>query len=328
MAPADRASMRLVPCLFAPLFVAGCFDSYGPGGPDSGTPRPDGGLGDYVCHCCGVDVLVASEDECLRGTCDPYCLFVPDAGTDAPLDPSCGARPIDLTCLDHVPAGRSIDVEVTFAGTDGECFCGQEIVCAATITGDHQLALSTSLCPLLPICRACEGPPVGACTLPPLTEGSWRVRLNGVDAHDLDVTPPGVFPEPADVCIRRALPGDCGITWPPSGFAVHSACHADGAHTGTRVPITVTESCGGCTTIGPCEVSVVDGHLIRVSATSAPIGCDFVCPPVCSMDEHVCFTPPLPDGDYQVVVDGLAIDEATTIHVGSGVSGTETCAGG
>ena len=111
MAPADRGSMRLAPCLFAPLLLLlpGCFDSYGLGDPDTGTRRPDGGLGDYVCHCCGVDVLVASEDECLRGTCDPYCLFPADAGTDAALDPSCGGRPVDLTCLDHVPAGRVAD---------------------------------------------------------------------------------------------------------------------------------------------------------------------------------------------------------------------------
>lgn len=324
---ADGPAMRLLPCLFAPLalasLVAGCFDSYGPGG------RPDaGGLGDYVCNCCGVEVLAGSAADCVSGICDPYCLFPPpDAGTDAPLDASCGPRPIDVMCFDHVPAGRPTTVSVALGVDGADCFCEQDVICTAAIIGDHVLSLSTSLCPLVPLCRACTSPASGTCTLPAMAAGAWRVVVNGDDAFALDVTPSDVLPEPADVCLTTATSGSCGAIWPPAGFDVGRACHDDRTTPGTRLPIRVYDACGGCTENGPCEVTVLE-HSIHVSATRMSIGCELVCPPVCTFDEHVCYTPPLEAGSYTVAVDGLAIDEATTVEVGSGLTGTETCAGG
>ena len=60
-------------------------------------------------------------------------------------------------------------------------------------------------------------------------------------------------------------------------------------------------------TFSDFEVTVVD-NTIRVAATRMPNGCDLVCPPVCRFDEHVCLTPPLAEGSYIVVVEGLAIE--------------------
>lgn len=311
-----------MPLLLVGLSVAGCFDSYGRDG------RIDaGGLGDYACDCCGTPVLASGPAACGTGICDPYCGREPDGGlgADAPLDPTCGPRVPDVVCFDHVPAGRPTRVEVAL-GLEAECFCDQDLVCTASITGPRTVELTTSLCPETPICRACEGPPVGECELPALDAGTWHVVANGEDLLDLEVTRGDVLPERADVCVRRAVVDGCGALWSPAPFDALRACHASAALTGSRVPIRVYDACGGCMQRGPCEVVVLDGT-IRVSATRMPPSCEIACPPVCIPDEHVCLTPPLPAGSYRMVVDGLAVDESTTLEVGL-VTGEEVCAGG
>lgn len=331
MEPADERRMHLRSCRFAPVVLAlsaaastaGCFASYG-----LGHEAPDGGAGpsDYVCHCCGLTVLASGPAAC-SAACAPHCRDAgPATRPDAPLDPSCGARPVDVVCFDHVPGGRASQLTVTLALDPSECFCDQGFVCTATVTGPRTLELSTSLCPETPICRACERAPVGVCELPALEPGRWHVRVNDEDALDVDVTPPDVLPERADVCVRRAMSDGCGAIWSPTPLVVGRACHPSAVPAGTRAAIRVHEACGGCSQDGPCEVVVVDGT-IRVRATTLPNSCDIACPAVCMDTAHTCLTPPLAAGSYRVVVEGLPSSEPSPLDVGV-PSGPETCIGG
>lgn len=322
-------------CRFAPLLglvlpLAGCFDTHG------GTPAPlvdggsvDGGSGGGTCDCCGTPVGIGPGETCLSGVCDPYCGIVhPDAGPG----PSCAAEPasIDLACFSHVTAGRPFELPVLIGGEDG-CFCGEEVTCAARVESEGVLVLETGLCPGLAICEACNPFVAGTCALPPLDAGTWRVRVNGTDAWELEVTSPDVLPERGAQCVRRADDGGaCGNAFPPSEYAPSRACHPSGAYVGERVPIRVVDPCGGCATVaGPCEVSVFD-DVIRVHAERVSIGCDVDCPAICTEREDVCWTPPLEAGTWTVVFDGLVTTDdrpPTTITVAGAPPGGEACAG-
>lgn len=311
--------MRPLLCLIVPLLLLpGCADSHGRGA-DAG--RDAGGPVDYLCECCpGVSVLAGSP-----AGCSLACLGLCGDADAGPPPAICGAREVELLCLDHVRVGVATEVEVTYA-PDGECFCEQAITCDARIAGPGRLSLTTMLCPERPFCRACGGPPTGTCTLPALpTPGTWQIEVNGRTTMDLEVVPADVMPERADVCLTHAPPGGCG-DYTPEGFTVGRACHSSWAAPGTRVPIRVTESCGTCTSVGPCEVTVLDG-VVQMSATQMQGVCGFDCPEVCMANERVCWTPPLAPGRYAVVVDGLALDESTVLDVSEGGFAVDTCAG-
>jgi hypothetical protein len=251
-----------------------------------------------------------------------------DAGTaaDVPLDPSCGPRRVDAICLDHVRAGVATEITVPLGELEDTCFCDQDIRCDTAVVRPGTLALTTYLCPELPVCRACAPSATGRCTLPPLTAGTWQVEINGARSLELTVVPADVLPERADVCIRRAIDDGCGTVWPATTFDVSHVCHEASIQPGERAHLRIHDACGGCMLRGPCEVTVVDGF-IRARATRMPSGCDLACPPGCFDDEHVCITPPLAEGEYRVIVEGLAVDESTTIRVEAGADGGEACAG-
>ncbi len=290
------------------------------------------GPSDYLCECCvGVTRLVANASQC-PAACAGLCEGV-DAGTPIDADPgTCGERAVEVVCFDHIRAGEVSSLEVTLQPREDDCFCGQEIACEQVrILGvDPVVALESELCPETPICRACESPPVSTCALEPLPEGLTRVRINDQDAMDLFVTPPDVMPERAAVCVRTAQIDSCGAIWDPTGFESDRACHPSWVPTGTRVTIDVQESCGGCMQIGPCEVVVLD-DTIRVRPTRLPNACDIACDPSCRHDVHTCVTPPLEDGRYTVVVEGLVVTDdgpPSTIDVSpSGGVAVETCRG-
>ena len=253
-----------------------------------------------------------------------------DAGpvSDAPLADvgACGLREVELLCAAPIRVGVPSSVEVTYAPDDG-CFCGQSIRCEARIVEPGRLALTTSLCPETAVCRACSPAPTGFCELPALpTPGVWRLEVNGRTTMQLDVAPEGAVPEPASLCQRHAPPGGCG-DYTPEPFEVGRACHAPEAQAGTRVPIRVYEACGSCTSVGPCEVTV-RGDVVRVAARRMQGECGLVCPPECMNTEHVCWTPPMLPGRYQVVVEGLpdAVPTPLTISAEPGPPG-ELCAG-
>lgn len=230
-------------------------------------------------------------------------------------------------CFDHVTVNEETVVDLTYVPDETECFCAQAITCNVAVVAPGRLAISTSLCPEMPTCRACEGPPVAHCAIPPLpTPGTWLIEVNGRTSMELDVLPEGVLPERAAVCERHAPPGGCG-DYTPRAFDVGSVCHSANTSPGRHVPIRLTEACGGCQSQGPCDVRVVE-DVIFVAPTRMNSECGFDCPDVCARNEHVCWTPPLAAGRYRVVVDGLVIDDAATeIMVGDGGLAVETCIG-
>lgn len=319
--------MRSLSCHFGPFLlatlvlssIAGCYRSHAAG---------------FECDCCGVSFIISDPAMCTAAACAPICAAVGDGGVVTPRDAGrpdsslpidCGLRPLDILCFDHVRAGTPTDVTIAL-GLDEGCFCDQDLTCEVSILSPGRLHLSTALCPEIPICRACEGTPVATCRLPALTEGPWAVYVNDERALDLAVTPADVFPERADVCIRRSVVDSCGAIWEPQAFEVGRACHPEAAQPGVSVPIHIYDACGGCWQRGPCNVTVFD-DIIRVSATRMPNSCDIACPPFCNPDEHVCLTPPLAPGSYRVIVEGLPTDENTTIDIRGGASGGETCTG-
>ncbi|MBN8611017.1 MAG: hypothetical protein J0L92_10560 [Deltaproteobacteria bacterium] len=300
---------------------------------DSDLRVDAGGPSDYLCECCvGVSRLVANASECpaaCAGLCEGADAGPP--GVDAP-SATCGERAVEVVCFDHVRAGEATSLEVTLQPRPDDCYCGQALRCEQVriVGADPVIALESELCPETPTCRACEAPPVSTCALEAMPAGRTRVRINDEDAMDLVITPPDVMPERAAVCVRTAQIDSCGALWDPSVFTSDRACHPSAVRTGTRVTIDVEEACGGCAQIGPCEVMVLD-DTIRVRPTSLPNSCEIACDPACRHDVHTCVTPPLEDGLYTVVVEGLVVTDdgpPSTIEVSSdGGLSTEVCRG-
>lgn len=237
---------------------------------------------------------------------------MPDAG------PHCSPREATLSCFSHVTAGRTQTVAIAMGGED-ECYCGEGVAChAARGSEPRTLELTTSQCAGPFLCSGCFQFIEGTCELPPLEEGSWRVNVNGEYAYDLDVLPSGVTPERGETCVRSAARDEsCGGVEPePAGDRHGIVCHDDGVTPGTRVPLRVTDGCGGCGALaGPCTVDVFD-DVIRVRPSTVFSRCDYACPAVCEPREDICWTPPLEAGTWRVVVDGIEGYEST-LEVGT-----------
>jgi hypothetical protein len=257
-----------------------------------------------------VTVPVAEGEECSSGVCDPYCLPPPppppDAGVDAGPLRCAPARAIDLACdVDVVRAGEPTSIEVLVGGRD-ECYCGETIECRARVTGVGLLELETALCSDGLLCDGCYPFVEGTCELPALSEGSWRVDVNGMAGFELTVIDPGISVEWGEMCSRLgdAPLGVCAPAWPPVENVVDSACAPETVIAGSRVPIEITDSCGSaCEATGPCSVSIFD-DVIRVTPSTLQPSCDIACPAVCELRTEVCYTPPLPEGDWRVFLAG------------------------
>ncbi|MCB9611793.1 MAG: hypothetical protein H6722_04985 [Sandaracinus sp.] len=311
------SSCRFVPLLA--LLVLGCFRSNG---------RSDGDS----CDCCGTRVEIGPEERCWGGVCDPYCgrvmfdagtdsgFVAPDASTDAgPL--ACPSERIDVACYGFLGEGLDNRLELVVGG-DGGCYCGDTIECRATVVAPGQLALETGVCP--GACAACLpfGTPT-SCALPPLTEGTWEVSVNGAPAFTAQVAPPGVFPEAGATCHRVADADGCAEL-PSRAFDASRLCVSSSGFEGERVAIRVTDSCGGCGSVrGECRVDVFD-DVVRVRAERLGISCDVDCPAVCVEREDTCWTPPLPAGTYRVMLEG-ASDNWLGITVGEGGTADDQC---
>ncbi|HJK89874.1 MAG TPA: hypothetical protein RMH85_18975 [Polyangiaceae bacterium LLY-WYZ-15_(1-7)] len=337
---------RHAPLALAPLLLLGCFRSSGAEPDDTcdccgvevrllegqrcneSLCAPicrsvrDGGAGS-TCDCCGTTIAVRPGESCGGGVCDPYCAAPDDAGVDSGPDAGrdCSPRAATLACYSYVPEGSANRIDVRIGG-EGECYCGESVGCVATLSGERQLSLETSLCTDGFLCDACFPFVTGTCELPPVEEGVYDVLVNGDPGFRLAVGPDDVFPEWGLTCHRMAERTECGVTWPPRDYAISEACHPDVAPPERPVAIRLTDECGGCGSLsGPCRVDVFD-DLVRVFPSRVEDPCAGDCPPVCMPREEVCYTPPLPAGTWRVQVDGLEAPE-TTIVVGS-VAAPET----
>ncbi len=326
-------SNRAIFVLALTLGLTGCFRSSSSsddsGDADGGTRWSPDGAPDFgathVCSCCGTDVTVPADQPCELGVCDPHCL-----GLD------CEDRPLDALCdYSHVTAGVRQDLPVLFGAPSGdECFCPELLQCEATIVEDGVLELRTQICREPGFaCEACMPFVEGRCSLPPLTEGTWRVTMDGASAFELAVASPDVLPEWGRSCDTpaNAATDGCGTLWPPRDARPGSVCHQGDAYTNERVAIEVTHDCPPCNApAGPCEVTIFD-DVIRVETSTLDPACDIACPPACFPRTDTCLTPALPEGLWRVQVAGLegyesqiqvgAIDEPAGFICGPGTSG-------
>lgn len=250
-----------------------------------------------------------------------------DAGLDAALVPSadvgtCGIRAVDFACTDHgngaVPAGAPFSLPV-FLGDGVTCYCGETIACSASVSAGV-VELATAQCSDL-LCDGCFPVVSGTCAIPALDPGSYRVRVNGVDAMELvasnDV--PGIGP--VDVCETVADDHHCGLTWTPTLESIDSVCLPGGPPAGTPFALHVTASVA-CGAIPQCEVQRTASHL-RVVLRTVPTGCDVDCGGPTFPLTAACAVPALEPGDYDLVTEsGLS----TTFTVVAGTTTRdETC---
>lgn len=286
------------------LILGGCFGSHDPPGE---RPRPD--------------AMVTTDG----GTTDAATL---DASLPPPM---CPAHVPDRVCVledtGAVPPGVPYSLPIAVEG----CYCSETFTCAAAITAPNVLSLSIGLCPSLADCDGCVPTIEGRCELPPLTEGNWRVLVNGAPSFDLPVAvpTPGFVARP--VCFVPAPPPepayDC--EWPGTFFtAPATVCHPAAAPAGQSVTIRVAHECAECFDVaGACTVAI-EADRIVVQPTERQCGCATcgACPDVCFRLETTCRTPPLSPGRYQVDVLGLPGGGGATIEVtADGTMGGEIC---
>lgn len=276
-------------------------------GPDSGAT--------HICSCCGTDVEVPVTERCELGVCDPWCLT--GECTDQAVDALCG--------YSHITAGVAQEIPVLFGDLAGDdCYCGETVSCWAEVLAGGVVDFHTEVCrdPGFD-CEACNPFIEGTCSLPALTEGTWTVRNDGVDAFQLDVISPDVLPEWGPTCQSRAhsTADGCGTLWPPSAARPDMLCHAQSATIGERIALEITHGCPPCNApAGPCEVEITHDVILVKTSTLDP-ACDIACPPFCEERTDTCLTPPLPEGAWQVRVDGLDDYESTLVVGATGSPG-------
>jgi hypothetical protein len=235
---------------------------------------------------------------------------------DATLPPSCGPRALDVACTDTgtmmIPVGRPHALPVHFGDGRG-CFCGETLACAASVVGG-ELHLETAMCAEL-LCDGCFPYVDGTCPLPPMAEGSYRVRVNGLEAFDLLVSDATPAIGPVDQCVRP--PSDalgCGYDYAPVAQPADELCHDAAAPAGRPIAVEVRSFCLPCGALwGPCQV-IRTAQTVRVIPFRVTTRCDVDCPAECAESTTVCTIPPLEPGEYDVSVDGLEV--STRLVVG------------
>ncbi|MEM1416336.1 MAG: hypothetical protein AAGH15_15615 [Myxococcota bacterium] len=292
--------MRLLACHLVPLaLLLGCHSTAVIGNPpgDLGAPV-DGGR--------------PSLD--LGG---PGDLGTPDFGAACPF------RQPDFACHNEEGgamqpiAGQPFELPV-FVGRTGECFCGETVACEVRVRPDGAVELTTGFCQEGPLCDACFPTIEGRCAVPALDAGEHDVFIDGQLAMALQVLPAGVRPPFSPRCIApqripdRTACNDFELSAPgPPGF--DSLCHPVESFVGARVDLTVATSCDSCIDApGPCEV-IVTGDTLTVVPRRREGTCEVDCPAICFSNESRCVTPPLPEGDYRVIVEGSGVTSALRV---------------
>jgi len=222
-----------------------------------------------------------------------------------------------------VPAEVPHSLEVA---VEGGCFCGEVLVCDVSV-GPGVIDLTSTECIGPYACDECFPSVAGTCELPPLAEGTYRVRVNGTEAFDLPVS----FAVPAVAvsrCWTLAPPVDGGLfcDWPGPGLdELAQICHTESARPGESVEITVVDTCASCFDVaGACMVQL-SGFSLEVSPLERHCDCPTcgVCEDICERLEMRCTTPPLPPGDYDVVYG----ERVSRLVVAEGPGGPTVCSG-
>lgn len=251
-----------------------------------------------------------------------------DAGPPAPGARDAGPSPIpeldagplvcpavraDATCLESflVAPGRPFSLPYSF----DTCGCCVETECAVSVDRATQtLSLVTTLCPDPCDCSACVTP-TGACEVPALERGAWRVVVNGAPAFELPVFEDGGLVPPPPACATYAEIDTCGAPFSeplPGTPWSETPCIAPRAF-GTLDAIDVHHDCWGCGDLqGPCIATLTErftddlppGGDLHIAPTRYPTACDVDCPDVCTEATRTCIVPALRRGDFYRVFVG------------------------
>jgi hypothetical protein len=246
-----------------------------------------------------------------------------DAGARDAGASSCVFSPASQATSACTSAGRTtLDVRI-----EG-CFCKPFATCESLVDeppgldGARALLIETELCDHPDIdCDACVPFIDVECEVPPLEPRERNVYVNGHYAFRLPL--PETDPDEFDRCWTFAAPHV------PSEAPSSLSCHAPGPESSPgRVCypqltaadqgalIAVTSSCSRCfSEPSDCQVTVAGGRIEVVArdldCTCAPCG---PCPSECTELERTCRTPPLPEGSYELDVEGIATETITATH--------------
>jgi hypothetical protein len=278
------------------VLTPGCWLFHGRGDPSTGAP--DAGWHSTPVYDAGHIFIDAP---------DSFDAARPDA---PPSGLRCEPQRADVSCFESflVAPGRAFELPFAF----DQCGCCIDTECAVAIDASTQtLSLTTTLCPDPCDCDACVLP-TGACSVPPLEEGLWRVVMNGAAAFELPVFGDGGRTPPPPACASYADVDRCEPAFPFAGMPVppSDACVTTGRSRSTLDLLRVHEPCSSCGLLaGPCYAALVPrgtddlppGGDLHVDASEYGTACDVDCPDVCVPQDRECIVPALVPGDtYRV----------------------------
>lgn len=308
---ARRALLRAMPALRCSLIAAlavtsiGCFRSHSreveisierdAGRQDGGRPDAGADAGTDAGRDAGTPMADAGWD---AGSDAGVCL---DERRDEPVGRAC-----ILDARGALPEGEAGVVTMGFA----DCLCDARR-CEVSIEGGV-IETSVVTCADRRECRDCQREL--ACRIPPLPAGDYELRFRGRPLAWLPVRAPTGSTTAHPTCWRmQDAPSvdRCAAIWPGNPpTSPLSVCHRDVEDVGTYAPIQVTVECPVCHGYpGQCSVRL-DGRRLVVDATIRECGCARcdACPDCGSRTAELhCSTPPLPIGDYEIVVAGTSL---------------------
>lgn len=267
--------------------------------------------GCYATH--GRDPLDAGADAVISridaARSDAPIAVSPDVGTDAPLPPDASCLVLEerslrfcvLTPTGTIPEGAPFALPVDRS----MCLCEQR-VCDVAV-GEGRLDLTLRTCDVDIVCAECTYD--ATCELPPLSRGTYEVRVDGRYSGTVEVAPPEMVREARPACWAVPDPHDAaliceGRVATRGGGA--QLCHRALEDVGTIARFAFTFDCADCFDWSAgCEARRDSARSIllrpRVQSCDCP-DCG-VCEPVCFPHTVVCETPPLRDGEYEVFVE-------------------------
>jgi hypothetical protein len=292
--------LRLCQAVPAALLLPACFLSH--------TPEDDAPLGDAGRRDAGAE---------------------PDAAWPHPTP----VRPDAGVC--ELPSGLPFAHTATSSCTSGPsaisvrlegCFCEPRARCSARvdeppgIDGLRVVWIETELCENPDIdCDGCVPFVDVECELPPLEPRAWQVYVNGRYAFRMPepVEDPIVtarcwaFAEP----VVPAATDELFCSAPGADQALASACFTERVAANRSAELRVTSACTTCPNVASdCEVTLSGGTL-SVVARDLECSCPACrCSRACGLLERRCRTPALPEGTYEVAIDGLPAGEIVSTH--------------
>jgi len=212
-----------------------------------------------------------------------------------------------------LPADEPFELPISL---DDGCYCGESLVCDVMVRRGEGLSpavieLTTGVCEGDLLCDGCFPHLDGACAIPALPEGDYRVRINGEDAFAL--TLPTLTSDANDQgCWTPAPPEPEGLICPWESVPITDAsqlCAPAEVIADTSAFITVTHGCGSCFD-EPADCNIIqqrDRLIVEARTRSCDCPVCGACADVCVPVDVRCRLPALSPGSYTLVSAGLSV---------------------